>query len=390
MREAFEQWFGELLAVTLRTKKPLLFFPAVAGWPSAVEAGWEDAWENATSALLDQAGPDFHVHCSLRGAALGRALDAQSAQLNAQTFHDCVTDRLQIQSRTHFECDPDRDFWYFKINHGYWEQLFRIFGTYDASKMRVPDAAPFRHAYVDSGFTFVLEALMLRLARVQARRVSFPDVYFGFSLQAGSESHETLLEGFPSRPVMAQRIPLGAAIGLFAVFGSVFGDCRITLEDGSFPKRAAMAGTLRETLLGFARHADRILFVVPPHLQGVTLTGVDTPQETLVLPGTRVHECWAAALWSVGREIFQRLETDERVMVITQSAVFAAMLGLFLRAAKHALGLEHRRIFFLDLGQVLDSAAPTRGGPWITRYEVGDPSLFCIPNSEDVARHVSG
>lgn len=91
-----------------------------------------------------------------------------------------------------------------------------------------------------------------------------------------------------------------------------------------------------------------------------------------------MHACWAAALQAITGHILARLETDDRVLVITQSAVFAALLGLFLRAAKEAMALEGKQIFFFDLGQVLDSATPELGGIWITRHEVGDPSLFYL------------
>jgi len=65
-------------------------------------------------------------------------------------------------------------------------------------------------------------------------------------------------------------------------------------------------------------------------------------------------------------------------VVITQSAVFAGLLGLFLRQAKALLPPGPKRIFFFDLGQVIDSATPGSGGVWISRHSVLDPALFQV------------
>ena len=181
---------------------------------------------------------------------------------------------------------------------------------------------------------------------------------------------------------MMEQVKLSAANGRLGGNEYLCGAPELSIADGSFPKRAAMDGTLRETLHSFARQSNRILFVVPPHLRGITLDGTDIPQETLLIPGDRVHECWAAALWTTTRLVLARLETESRVLVITQSAVFSAMLAIFLRAAKEALVPRDRQIFFFDLGQALDSATPESGGLWITRYQVADPGLFRVANRE--------
>lgn len=201
------------------------------------------------------------------------------------------------------------------------------------------------------------------------------------SLEAGNHDHELVLQRFSFQAPPLQAIALGTTIGLLSVFDTLFGERRLRFADGSFPKRAAMEGTLRETLRAFTRVADRVVFVVPPHLSGLTLDGVTVPQECLLVPGGRVHACWAAALLAITRHILTRLETDDRVLVITQSAVFAALLGLFLRVAKEATAPAGKQIFFFDLGQVLDSATPESGGVWITRHRVGDPSLFRLTGS---------
>jgi hypothetical protein len=64
------------------------------------------------------------------------------------------------------------------------------------------------------------------------------------------------------------------------------------------------------------------------------------------------------------------------VLVITQSAVFSALLGLFLADAKRRLLPAASRLAYFDLGQVLDIATPEVGGHWVRTHAQGDASLF--------------
>ena len=376
--DTFDQWWRDYFGKRLSLNGPAALPATKTGWPEAPESGWEAAWEAATRELVAAASPAFEQTSSARLNALGRAFDTQSARIELSTVKSVVNRTLRVAPQDDFDCNPHKDFWYFKINHGYWEQLFRILGTYDAVKMRVRPYEDFKRAYADSAFSIVLESLLLDFARVEDSRVSFPGMHFGVSLNNGNLAHEPWLEGIHSDAPQNQQVLLGTSIGLLGWFESLFGVRELCLADGSFPKRAAVAGTLRETLHKFARHSNRILFVVPPHLDGIALNGVDMPQETLLVPGARVHECWAAALWATTRHVLARLETDTRVLVITQSAVFSAMLATFLRAAKEALAPVAHHIFFFDLGQVIDSAAPASGGRWISLNEVADQTLFGI------------
>jgi hypothetical protein len=383
----FDRWcakaFGELLGIAV----PLELPPPVAGWPESPEEGWETAWEEATRALVNRAGAGFDERRRARGSALASALDREAAAVDRDTLHAVVAERIAIARQDRFTCDPSENFWYFKINHGYWEQLYGIFGTPDPGKMRFRSPERYREAYVDSGFATVLDSLVVRFARDDGTTITFPGMHFGASLEAGNHDHETVLARFPTIPHGIQSIAVGATIGMLAVFDSLFGSRSLSFADGSFPKLAAMGGMLRETLTGFARHSDRVIFVVPPHLRGLTLDGLDIPQETLPVPGQRVHECWAAALRATVGHVLGRLESDDRVLVITQSAVFAAMLCLFLRAAGEAVVPPGKRIFFFDLGQVIDSATPESGGVWISRHTVHDPALFRITGVEPELPH---
>jgi hypothetical protein len=66
---------------------------------------------------------------------------------------------------------------------------------------------------------------------------------------------------------------------------------------------------------------------------------------------------------------------------MTQSAVFSALLGLFLADARRRLPLPGTVLRYFDLGQALDVAAPNAGGPWVRRNLVRDSSLFHLADA---------
>jgi len=352
--------------------------PVPAGWPERPEAGWEATWEEQTRAVVRRAGGALQVRRVVREAALAGDFVRHAAAVRPDTLHRIVGERIAIEPQDRFACDPASDFWYFKINHGYWEQLVGIHGSVDPVTRRFTSPDAYREAYAESGFALALESLIARQAEDDGGTLSFPGLQFGMSLEAGNHDHETVLRRFPDQPPALQTIPLGATIGLLGTFDTLFGPRRLRFADGSFPKRAAVGGTLRDTLVSFARAADRVVFVVPPHLRGLRLDVAGLPQECLPVPGRTVHQCWAAALQATCRHVLARLRTDDGIVVITQSAVFAALLGLFLRQAKERLLPGTKRIFFFDLGQVIDSATPDSGGVWISRHAVHDSALFQV------------
>lgn len=355
--------------------------PAAPGWPECPEAGWEAIWEEQTRAAVRRAGAALCERRVAREVALAGCLARHAAAVRPESLHRIVGERIAIEPQDRFACAPAADFWYFKINHGYWEQLYGIHGAADPVTRRFTDPAGYRAAYAESGFSLALESLIIRQAQDDGHTVSFPGLEFGMSLEAGNHDHETVLRRFPDQPPKLQTIALGATIGLLGTFDTLLGPRRLRFADGSFPKRAAVGGTLRETLSSFARAADRIVFVVPPHLRGLRLDVTGVPQECLPVPGRTVHQAWAAALHATSRHVLTRLQADDRVVVITQSAVFAALLALFLRQAKDAVLPATKRVFFFDLGQVIDSATPGSGGVWISRHTVHDPALFQVTDA---------
>jgi hypothetical protein len=374
--EDFDAWVAALLGDVFDS--PAMPLPAVvdpAAFPTD-DAVWERSWCDATRALVTQAGPGYGAMAAARHERLRAALTRIAPLVDSRTLADYVADRLEIAPTPGFTCNPGRDFCYFKINHGFWEQIYALFGPPDETKMRVIDTPRYRSQYVESGFLAALDLLIRRSVADDGRIIRFPDVHFGVSLGHGMADHATEMSLFPQLEPRPQGRAIGAAIGVTAYFSSLFGDRRLRFCDGSFPKQGLATGQLAATLHDFAAQADRVVFVVPPHLRGIRLAASHLPQERLFVSGRVVHESWAAALAATGRRICGWLASGERLIVIGQAAVFAPLLALSLMLARAAGASRSGRLSFFDLGQVTDIAVPEDGGPWVRRHAIADRSLF--------------
>jgi hypothetical protein len=242
--------------------------------------------------------------------------------------------------------------------------------------MRILDPSCFKEQYISSGFTDALDLAIRLAASDDGSVIRFPHVHFGVNLSNGDFEHAEVVAEVPSNAFLRQ-VVLGAAIGLTAYFDSLFGQRRLSFCDGSFPKQGLKTGLLRECLHSFAAEADRVIFVVPPHLKGIRIAGTNVPHEHLFISGSMVHESWIASLYFTVRQILQRVAVEGRVLVITQSAVFSALLGLFLQSAKDAV-VPQGSIYFFDLGQVTDIANPLAGGHWAKNHAPTGKTLFTL------------
>ena len=337
-----------------------------------------------TARLVSEAGPGYWKRRRERERLLKEALAAVAAQVSPATLAWFSAARLDIASVPDFRELGDADVCYVKINHGFWEQIYALFGDPDPVRMRINDAQRvqwLRGCYINSGFADALAAATAAVARPHGPLLRFDGVYLGVSLHNGGLDHEAVLAHFPTWDAAMQRVPLGAAIGLAAWWDSLFPELRPAFCDGSLPKRGLNTGRLRETLTWAADRSDRIVFVVPPHLARVRLGGTAIPQETVVIPAQAVHESWVDCLRAAAGHVFARLASDGRVLVMTQSAVFSALLGSFLADARRRLPLPGTVLRYFDLGQALDVAAPNAGGPWVRRNRVCDSSLFHLADA---------
>lgn len=333
-------------------------------------------WLAETARLVTAAGPGFSRRRQDREVRLAANVEAIVPLVTAESLPSFVAERIDIAAAPDFALLADTETCYVKINHGFWEQLYALFGRPDAERMRIKEPARFHTQYVESGFLDALEVAIGRVARPEGHRLGFPGMHLGISLASGSHDHPELLARFAERPAARRSIVLGAAIGLVAWWETLAPGLQPSFCDGSFPKRGLATGALPAALDAAAARSERIVFVVPPHLATIRLAGARIPQESVLVPPTTVHESWAACLAATAGHVLARLAADGRVLVITQSAVFSAVLGAFLLDARRRLLPADARLRFFDLGQALDVAAPAAGGPWARQQETGGRVLF--------------
>jgi hypothetical protein len=364
--------FDEALAAFLAATLDL---PPAAALPRRVA---RDQWADETTRLVAASGGRYELRREYREQRLSETLKATAAVVTPESLVATLSQRFEVADLTDFRTAGDSDICYLKINHGFWEQLYAIFAAPDPGRMRVRDPARFRGQYVASGFLDALAAVIAEVVIQEHERLRFAGVHFGVSLASGIHDHAEVIAGFGDRSPDKQKIVLGSAIGLLAWWETLFPAHRPTFVDGSFPKRGLATGALRETLAWAAARSERIVFVVPPHLAGIRLADAGIPQESILVPGDTVHESWAACLEATARHVLARLADDGSVLVITQSAVFSALLGLFLVHVRGQVVPSASRLRYFDLGQALDVAAPHAGGLWMRRRTTGDASVFHI------------
>jgi len=349
-----------------------------ASSPEAAEfsAETELRWRDETLASLGRAGPAYTKQREARHARLAEAMESVATEAAGQAIDAFISAHIDITSGQRFFPTAGEDFYYLKINHGYWEQLLALFVDPSRVSLRIRDASGFRRQYLASGFMDALSCAIRNAVSDDGSVIRFPRVHFGVSLSSGTADHPDVLREAQS-DAFRRQVVLGAAIGVTGFFESLFGPRRLSFCDGSFPKRGLATGLLRESLQAFAAAADRVILVVPPHLRGIRIAGVRLPHEHFLLSGSMVHESWAATLFFTVGRILQRIATGDRVLVITQSAVFSALLGLCLQAAKDAV-VPDGRVSFFDLGQVTDIANPPAAGSWLRNHAPTDLSLFTL------------
>jgi hypothetical protein len=345
---------------------------------SRVQSAAMERWPAETDRLVASAGTAFQDRRSDREASLARHLLSVAPLVTANSLPSFVTKRLDISPVPDFGALQDAEVCYVKINHGFWEQIYALFGASDSERMRIQNPAQFRTRYVESAFLDALILALKRTARPDEQRLRFPGMHFGVSLISGSEDHHEVIATFAERRGALRPIVLGAAIGMVAWWETLFPGLKPEFYDGSFPKRGLTTGALQRALHAAARRSERIVFVVPPHLAGIRLGVAGIEQETVIIPPETVHESWASCLSVAAGHVLARLAKDGRVLVITQSAVFSALLGTFLIDARRQLLPPGARLMFFDLGQALDVATPATGGHWVKRQGHITQNLFCL------------
>lgn len=370
LNSGVEDWFRSFLHATLGSPPSTALEPfACRPWEfdASAKEPQTGRWLNRGAALIAHQTPRQQQHHQELLRQLTASIQGAAAEIGPANFEECFSRAASISSACDYPIAAGRDFIYCKINHGFWEQIHALLARDDPARRRLQDPERFRPAYLDSLFLDALLTAMRLGSACVGDEVIVSNLHFGLSLGNGDLSHASRREA--SRRLAHEtvyfKIQMCAAIGCVGVLRDVFAGRRLRADDGSFPRCGLLAGGLARTLQACAAQADRLVHVVPPHLAGLRLLGTDRPQECWLIPPRTVHQCWFGALEDILAGLIARLAMGQRLLVLTQSAVFSALLALTLARARRDLVPEAGQLWFLDLGQVLDLAAPDRGGPWL-------------------------
>jgi hypothetical protein len=270
----------------------------------------------------------------------------------------------------------ETDFIHIKVNHGYWEQVYAIVHqAHEPDLMRIKSRYRYLVDYEHSYFMDALNVLMADHARLEEGTLRFPDIKFGFSFGNGDHRHAQIVRTADRKGPEELKVLAGVAIGARSMLAALTGAERFGFVDGAFAKVGLRDGTLESTLRTVADSSDEVVFVVPPHLEQVRMAGVPQhKQSTQLVSGKIVHQSWILSLHFVSEKVMPALEAGRSVAILTQSAVFSALMGLYLKSLKDALKAPGRLHVF-DLGQVLDLGVGPEAGQWAKRAGI-ETDLF--------------
>ncbi|MDJ0994706.1 MAG: hypothetical protein QNI90_14105 [Dinoroseobacter sp.] len=266
--------------------------------------------------------------------------------------------------------------YFIKINHGFWEQILSSGWEQKPKNIGRPVSAEhYSKIYFETCFVPALLEAMQGSATVVDGKLLFDQIDFGFSLNNGMLPHREILQNFPDLTDEDRVVGRGAMVGLLAFAERGLSASRFTFVDGGFPKRSFLSGDLAAWVEQAPQGFDRIVYVVPPHLGRIRTASANAiPQTVYQISGRQLLLSWMPTLALVARGINDKLLLGERLLVVTQSAVFSALLGTILHQIAREFDASDPPVSFLDLGQVLDMAHPESAASWVQVYQP-DPTL---------------
>lgn len=278
----------------------------------------------------------------------------------------------------------DQDLIYAKINHGMWENIAYSAMTGAGLDYVRPFGVPTEE--LDSGLAPLLTVMLSRLHAHHLARgapvgtLSADRAWFGVSYTNGEQVAALDMEP-PLHPVTR-----GAIIGLDVACSALVPGTppRWSLADGSLMKTLFWEHGLDPFMRRLAEATDLMVTIGPPHLEGTAVDGWTGPTRWLPVPGSRVDWLWMTVLPVLVGIIEQQLAIARRVTVLAQASVLAGVLGPVLTMHR-ATEKDGTTLRYLDLGQVMDVAAPDdpRAGTWVRRTRSMPPSILRRPPLSD-------
>lgn len=376
----FDRIFDHFLSEVFGLEDPVAFAATKTDWWN-FERSMEPALFLASQDWLTRARARYGASAGvLSDRWLAEEVAEKQAELDKVGFPAFVEGHFDFSPPLNAASGAGEHFIYVKLNHGFWEDLLGLFAAHAEQRRRRPRGLDFSwDSSVGSGFLSALTYLTRDAAELSSDSARFADIRYAMNLTNGMRPNEQIAIEIETLKPLLRAVALSAAVGAASYFKKLFGGRRVLVDDGCFPKRAYLDGTLRTFLVDEAARSDRIVFAVPPHLRDIRIEIPNAPkQEVIFLSRERVQESWIATLCATAAHILSRLQAGENVLVIAQGGPFVVLLGLYLAKVVPDLAPEGTRLAYFDLGQVTDIANPENSGPWIRNYGVGPDRLFSL------------
>lgn len=300
----------------------------------------------------------------------------------------CAVKQINTSYPTWESMGLEEDYFYVKINHGFWEHIAEIGMYVHGLPYYCANLTDKLEKYQVLYSRLMLRGLSTLLAPCLRAPAAVGSLDFAISYTEGRRSNAEVLAA-PGRLAPTTR---GAIVGAMAWVEALAGDRPAFLSDGGMPRRIVEDGSITVTMGRLIQASDAVVFVVPAHLAGIALVQPGPPTHVIIQPRYRTFAVWPTLLAALTGRILALTVRYQRVTVFIQAGVFAPFLGAILARLRQMDSRPTASVLrFFDLGQVLDLAArgephagyAARGGVGLPEADTGFP--FHRPGSAVVA-----
>ena len=302
-----------------------------------------------------------------------------------ETLAALARDRYRLEVVDPFPAIDQGDLVYGKINHGFWEFLALV--PLEAAGLTPPRPLRVWDMHVASRLPELVAWVIERLRRHHAGRgwpdgtVSVPGAWFGIHFRSGERLAAAELE-LPLSDVVR-----GAILGMAHLLGADGPPDAWWFADGSMPKQLFWNGRLDAFLRALADVSDVMVLAGPPNVMSGGVRGWDGPVEHLVLPAGWIEPQWPVVLPVLLGAVDALLDRYRRITVLAQGAEIGGLLPPLIHLVRATDPARRGVVRCIDLGQVLDLAAPDHpgAGGWIHKPIVASHRAKIGPSILQVA-----
>jgi hypothetical protein len=282
--------------------------------------------------------------------------------------------RFNVSPLSLMSLPTDRNIYFAKVNHGYWEYMRSAYDDAHAGREQ------FREINVRSKIrrlrtSGVTQAWGWQIHRHLMQAAStHKHVSLSVSLTAGTEP--------PAQSIMNELTPVtrGAAIGLMSMFDAALPELdHYRLGDGGATRSLIFDKTLEPFFERYIVDSEACVLVAPPHLKQVDFVDYKGAVYKFVVPATTINETWKTVAATLLGYLMRLGKQHRSITVLGQGASVISLMALLFADVDALQGI---RLRYIDLGRVLDVAAPDflQKQPWamknLDEYVVEGKKVF--------------